>query len=153
MVGAIGFEPTTPCSRSRCATRLRYAPNRDGEWMPALPRNHVALGRQTGSLTDLCSLAEIVRGMYQHFQSKAADSVCLPTVRPLVEFIATVQLRLAVELAGRDILLFATPNAAGYTGKDEFLPTQRELLLPDDVRRPVSTLDIFIAPYLTKFSF
>jgi hypothetical protein len=27
MVGAIGFEPTTPCSRSRCATRLRYAPN------------------------------------------------------------------------------------------------------------------------------
>ncbi len=26
MVGAIGFEPTTPCSRSRCATRLRYAP-------------------------------------------------------------------------------------------------------------------------------
>ena len=26
MVGAIGFEPTTPCSRSKCATRLRYAP-------------------------------------------------------------------------------------------------------------------------------
>ena len=28
MVGARGFEPPTPCSRSRCATRLRYAPNR-----------------------------------------------------------------------------------------------------------------------------
>src|SRR5665213_4030884 len=27
MVGARGFEPPTPCSRSRCATRLRYAPN------------------------------------------------------------------------------------------------------------------------------
>ena len=26
MVGAIGFEPTTPCSQNRCATRLRYAP-------------------------------------------------------------------------------------------------------------------------------
>ena len=35
MVGAIGFEPTTPCSRSRCATRLRYAPTCCG-WMPVL---------------------------------------------------------------------------------------------------------------------
>ena len=26
LVGAKGFEPSTPCSRSRCATRLRYAP-------------------------------------------------------------------------------------------------------------------------------
>ncbi len=26
LVGARGFEPPTPCSRSRCATRLRYAP-------------------------------------------------------------------------------------------------------------------------------
>ena len=26
MVGARGFEPPTPCSRSKCATRLRYAP-------------------------------------------------------------------------------------------------------------------------------
>src|SRR3569833_3264250 len=28
MVGVRGFEPPTPCSRSRCATRLRYSPNR-----------------------------------------------------------------------------------------------------------------------------
>lgn len=27
MVGVRGFEPPTPCSRSRCATRLRYTPN------------------------------------------------------------------------------------------------------------------------------
>ena len=27
MVGAEGFEPPTACSQSRCATRLRYAPN------------------------------------------------------------------------------------------------------------------------------
>lgn len=26
LVGAAGFEPATPCSQSRCATRLRYAP-------------------------------------------------------------------------------------------------------------------------------
>ncbi len=40
MVGARGFEPPTPCSRSRCATRLRYAPtlfsshNRGGFYHP-----------------------------------------------------------------------------------------------------------------------
>ena len=28
MVGAIGFEPTTPCAQGRCATRLRYAPTK-----------------------------------------------------------------------------------------------------------------------------
>ncbi len=27
MVGARGFEPPAPCSQSRCATRLRHAPN------------------------------------------------------------------------------------------------------------------------------
>ena len=27
MVGEKGFEPSTPCSQSRCATRLRYAPD------------------------------------------------------------------------------------------------------------------------------
>ncbi len=30
MVGARGFEPPPPCSRSRCATRLRYAPTVGG---------------------------------------------------------------------------------------------------------------------------
>src|SRR5215471_14163348 len=29
LVGAIGFEPTTPCAQGRCATRLRYAPTFD----------------------------------------------------------------------------------------------------------------------------
>src|SRR5215471_5512330 len=28
LVGAAGFEPATPCSQSRCATRLRHAPYR-----------------------------------------------------------------------------------------------------------------------------
>ncbi len=26
LVGVEGFEPPTPCSQSRCATRLRYTP-------------------------------------------------------------------------------------------------------------------------------
>jgi len=30
-VGAPGFEPGTPCSQSRCATGLRYAPKKCGE--------------------------------------------------------------------------------------------------------------------------
>lgn len=29
MVGAKGFEPSTPCSQSRCATRLRHAPKKN----------------------------------------------------------------------------------------------------------------------------
>ena len=29
LVGAVGFELTTLCSQSRCATRLRYAPTRE----------------------------------------------------------------------------------------------------------------------------
>lgn len=29
LVGATGFEPATPASRTRCATGLRYAPNLD----------------------------------------------------------------------------------------------------------------------------
>ena len=28
LVGAIGFEPMTPCAQGRCATRLRYAPTK-----------------------------------------------------------------------------------------------------------------------------
>ena len=33
LVGPAGFEPTTLCSQSRCATKLRYGPTR----RPALP--------------------------------------------------------------------------------------------------------------------
>jgi hypothetical protein len=40
LVGAIGFEPTTPCAQGRCATRLRYAPTEVAEsilkYFPAL---------------------------------------------------------------------------------------------------------------------
>ena len=36
VVGAIGFEPMTPCAQGRCATRLRYAPT--GNIVPEAPR-------------------------------------------------------------------------------------------------------------------
>ena len=29
LVGVAGFEPTTPCPPDKCATRLRYTPNRN----------------------------------------------------------------------------------------------------------------------------
>ena len=29
LVGAKGFEPSTPCSQSRCATKLRHAPKKN----------------------------------------------------------------------------------------------------------------------------
>ena len=64
MVGAIGFEPTTPCSRSRCATRLRYAPiltivgafcSRTAHCRPDLPEyrslvgNHITAAHPEGN--------------------------------------------------------------------------------------------------------
>src|SRR2546427_1211830 len=36
LVGASGFEPPTPCSRSKCATRLRYAPTILSQRAPTL---------------------------------------------------------------------------------------------------------------------
>ena len=55
-VGAIGFEPTTPCSQSRCATGLRHAPiacwhsSLRGERWDLNPRPP---GPQPGALTKL----------------------------------------------------------------------------------------------------
>jgi hypothetical protein len=34
MVGAEGFELSTPCSQSKCSTRLSYAPNDSGLSLP-----------------------------------------------------------------------------------------------------------------------
>ncbi len=31
LVGATGFEPATTCTPSKCATRLRYAPETEGK--------------------------------------------------------------------------------------------------------------------------
>ena len=45
LVGATGFEPATPCSQSRCATRLRHAPKKN-------PR-HCGAGKLWGERWDL----------------------------------------------------------------------------------------------------
>ena len=37
MVGAAGFEPTTPCPPGRCATRLRYAPTEKTKMNSTMP--------------------------------------------------------------------------------------------------------------------
>ena len=40
MVGVQGFEPWTPWSQTRCATRLRYTPNKlGGGWEDRTPIN------------------------------------------------------------------------------------------------------------------
>ena len=39
LVGAVGFELTTLCSQSRCATRLRYAPRKGAFYSPTLRRS------------------------------------------------------------------------------------------------------------------
>ena len=48
VVGARGFEPPTPCSRSRCATRLRYAPNPSEFKADAAPRD-ASTGAERGA--------------------------------------------------------------------------------------------------------
>jgi hypothetical protein len=59
LVGVRGFEPPTPCSRSRCATRLRYTPM--GGLIGQPPR------RTQGGICDLieappaCRLPSIIR--------------------------------------------------------------------------------------------
>jgi hypothetical protein len=61
MVGARGFEPPTPWSRTRCATRLRYAPNvmlSGCRWKGTLAFSRPREG-QVDRRTDLVSLAEI----------------------------------------------------------------------------------------------
>ena len=43
LVGAKGFEPSTPASRTQCATGLRYAPTGQASWMAFLERNRIVL--------------------------------------------------------------------------------------------------------------
>ena len=49
LVGARGFEPPTPCSRSKCATRLRYAPPDRQPMNEAYPPGNQRMRSLTGS--------------------------------------------------------------------------------------------------------
>src|SRR5271166_1453756 len=75
MVGTARFELATPCTPSKCATRLRYVPN-----------GIAASARQRGVLTfrfytsrrlraRLCRVADRPR---PHFHSNPWDRACLP---------------------------------------------------------------------------
>ena len=44
-IGAAGFEPATPCSQSRCATRLRHTPIADQSMPRARTTLHAPGGR------------------------------------------------------------------------------------------------------------
>src|SRR5688572_10106125 len=57
MVGAKGFEPSTPCTPCRCATRLRYAPT-EPEIIPALVGNCPHAVHRTQGRTGLAQAAE-----------------------------------------------------------------------------------------------
>ena len=47
LVGVEGFEPPTPCSQSRCATRLRYTPKRAGSYHSASNGYRTQTGHDT----------------------------------------------------------------------------------------------------------
>src|SRR5438477_9528031 len=51
VVGALGFEPRTPCAQGRCATRLRYAPTVltcfDSKLLPRTTPLPIAAGKTT----------------------------------------------------------------------------------------------------------
>ena len=61
MVGMERFELSTPCSRSRCATRLRYIPTFWITWDPVVAVDREALALLPGLACDCLSLAEVPR--------------------------------------------------------------------------------------------
>src|SRR3990172_6536747 len=72
MVGVRGFEPPTPCSKSRCATELRHTPGCPREYT-ARPDGRSRLGEQAGAglLTCLRAMADAVL-LIGHELGKAA---------------------------------------------------------------------------------
>ena len=72
MVGAAGFEPATLCSQSRCATRLRYAPDArptGGLGVTRLPARHQAgrrkqpeIRREHKLATSAAAASPVVKG-------------------------------------------------------------------------------------------
>ena len=89
MVGATGFEPATPCSQNRCATKLRHAPNyfrsRPGPEPAALSRLPTTIIPAMGPKS--CTRNRRVGHKVDHIQkSTAARSettarICLTTSR------------------------------------------------------------------------
>ncbi len=82
MVGAAGFEPTTPRTPSECATGLRYAPTRPTSM---LPTRLDAAARITGTLHAECeSIIRMIawRSPLTRCASSFRDPLFLTVARP-----------------------------------------------------------------------
>src|ERR687898_435188 len=69
-VGARGFEPPTPCSQSRCATRLRHAPRRPGM---SITKGDARLNYGSGSHGLYLFVEEAASEGRELFRVRAAD--------------------------------------------------------------------------------
>ncbi len=130
MVGARGFEPPTPWSRTRCATRLRYAPN---VFAKCHEHKLPALQAAANSLSTC--------GMQSSGHGRRAGSLCR------YKQFSRDSLRCvrAVTLSG-DELDVAAGFECGYNQVDDESSPNAHELLPDDLGRPLSALAIASLP-------
>ena len=70
MVGVAGFEPTTTCTRNRCAPKLRYTPTR---WKNR--KNHL-------HMFDVPCIRFVVAGCYNHIDSFMAEEAGFEPAQP-----------------------------------------------------------------------
>ena len=85
MVGETGFEPATPCSQSRCATKLRYSPFRPGDTTPShgVPVHVVSRGTPWGdryTAATVKSTAESLEGNKVRLSVEVDESEFEPAV-------------------------------------------------------------------------
>ena len=75
LVGAKGFEPSTPCTPCRCATRLRYAPTESG----------IIAEEDRGSRAERgesYSLSSILRMLFNSLRMLAGEMGCGTVIVP-----------------------------------------------------------------------
>src|SRR5215469_4520563 len=103
-VGARGFEPPTPCSQSRCATRLRYAPFSIQLYSTRKILESAAGGQRKDSSSDLA--AELSNQTSPDHRLPAAD----PAAREIARG-PRPNLRLGVTIALASALLVCRADA------------------------------------------
>ena len=112
MVGARGFEPPTPCSRSRCATRLRYAPTgrwsewRDSNSRPSGPKPDALPGCATLRYRDAATIltaTPIRKSLISSAAQNAKHFVSRPAAKPQNDTPPNPKQRIIVQLG--DFLL------------------------------------------------
>ena len=104
MVGAIGFEPTTPCAQGRCATRLRYAPTGSAELILKQfqtllpPRTMIFIHKRAKTVPISCSLHGDRARMRTCFFSRRAWSFGRHFIGAAVELLQGLALHLQLHL-------------------------------------------------------